>query len=417
MQFFVDDTAPTAQPFTEQPGPKVPPSCQTPEDCFSLFFDYMLLQYLVDTTNTYAQKKLSTMTISRRSLYRNWRPVTVEEMKGFIALILNMGIVQLTNIKDYWSTDDHPHTVRVVQTLVEPFHNKGYDLYVDRFYTSPLLASELSKVGITVTGTVQSNRRGLPKDVTAKRKKEPRGSIRAARSSKILALSWMDKRKVLMLSTKHNASRTQVRTSYITQSQANTSYDCNFQGLAIFTIHKLPSHICTSCLSRRGELKEKPMVVADYNDYMLGVDKLDQLMSYYSFLHKSVKWWRKIFFWLLEVMVINSYIIYKELARRRGDKPMTHLAFWRNLIQSLSEPLRSSVPPSSRPGPRASQRLERLQPVPHFPRKGRKRRDCSDRDGGTRHLTAYQCATCFDDPSLCVDTCFEAYHTQRRYRS
>ena len=46
---------------------------------------------------------------------------------------------------------DHLHTVRVVQTLVEPFHNKGYDLYVDRFYTSPLLASELSKVGITVT--------------------------------------------------------------------------------------------------------------------------------------------------------------------------------------------------------------------------------------------------------------------------
>ena len=185
--------------------------------------------------------------------------------------------------------NDHPHTVRVVQTLVEPFHNKGYDLYVDQFYTSPLLASELSMVGITVTGTVQSNRRGLPKDVTAKRKKEPRGSVRAARSDKILALSWMDKRKVLMLSTKHNASRTQVRTRYITQSQANTSYDCNFQGLAIFTIHKFPSHICTPCLSRCGELKEKPMVVADYNDYMLGVDKLDQLMSYYSFLHKSVK--------------------------------------------------------------------------------------------------------------------------------
>ena len=108
--------------------------------------------------------------------------------------------------------NDNPHTVRVVQTLVEPFHNKGYDLYVDRFYTSPLLASELTKVGVTVTGTVQSNRRGMPKDVTAKKKREPRGNIRAARSGNILALSWLDKRKVLMLSTKHNASRTQVRT-------------------------------------------------------------------------------------------------------------------------------------------------------------------------------------------------------------
>ena len=109
--------------------------------------------------------------------------------------------------------NDHPHTVRVVQTLVEPFHRKGYDLYVDRFYTSPLLATELQKVGITITGTVQANRRGLPKDITAKRK-VPRGTVAAARAGDILVLSWMDKRKVLMLSTKHNASKITVHTRY-----------------------------------------------------------------------------------------------------------------------------------------------------------------------------------------------------------
>jgi hypothetical protein len=37
-------------------------------------------------------------------------------------------------------------------------------------------------------------------------------------------------------------------------------------------------------------------MIHDYNLFMIGVDKLDQLMSYYSFLHKSVKWWRKVFF-------------------------------------------------------------------------------------------------------------------------
>ena len=389
------------------------------------------------------------MTISSRSLYRNWRPVTVEEMKGFIAVVLNMGIVQLTNLKDYWSTDDitnfpffrsvfsrdrffqifgmlyvgdpdgttkrskiqplldrlcpvfeatftpdrqiavdesvinfkgrvsfrqylkgkphpwgikafvlsdsktgylqrvcvyygretqlidndNPHTVRVVQTLVEPFHNKGYDLYVDRFYTSPLLASELMKVGITVTGTVQSNRRGMPKEVTDKRKKEPRGNIRAARSGNILALSWLDKRKVLMLSTKHNASTTQVRTRYTIINSIND--------------HRLAKHYNTKyhvylpLFCPGVEKSDKPTVVADYNQFMLGVDKLDPLMAYHSFLHKSVKWWRKIFFWLLEVMVINSYIIYKELARRRGERPITHLAFRRRLIESLSESIRS----------------------------------------------------------------------------
>ena len=44
---------------------------------------------------------------------------------------------------------DLSHTAKVVMTLMEHFRNQGYDLYVDRFYNSPLLAVELSKVGIT----------------------------------------------------------------------------------------------------------------------------------------------------------------------------------------------------------------------------------------------------------------------------
>ena len=60
-------------------------------------------------------------------------------------------------------------------------------------------------------------------------------------------------------------------------------------------------------------MRLKPLMIVDYNKHMLGVDKLDQFMSYYCFLHKSVKWWRKVF-WILEVAVVNAYIIYKELA-------------------------------------------------------------------------------------------------------
>ena len=78
---------------------------------------------------------------------------------------------------------------------------------------------------------------------------------------------------------------------------------------------------------RSGQVKLKPVVIDDYNQHMLGVDKLDQFASYYSFLHKSVKWWRKVFFWMLEVAVINAYIIYKKLATAQGWRPMTHNAF------------------------------------------------------------------------------------------
>ena len=69
-------------------------------------------------------------------------------------------------------------------------------------------------------------------------------------------------------------------------------------------MHMLPLHTCahirtyacmhalTNVPRRSGQVKLKPVVIDDYNQHMLGVDKLDQFASYYSFLHKSVKWWR-----------------------------------------------------------------------------------------------------------------------------
>ena len=59
---------------------------------------------------------------------------------------------------------------------------------------------------IIIIATVQSNRKGLPSSFTSK-KKRPKGTVTAYRSNEgkgdLLALSWYDKRKVLMLSTKH----------------------------------------------------------------------------------------------------------------------------------------------------------------------------------------------------------------------
>ena len=37
------------------------------------------------------------------SMYSTWRPVTIDEMKAFVGVILNMGIIQLPDLKDYWS--------------------------------------------------------------------------------------------------------------------------------------------------------------------------------------------------------------------------------------------------------------------------------------------------------------------------
>ena len=53
----------------------------------------------------------------------------------------------------------------------------------------------------------------------------------------------------------------------------------------------------------------KPTMIDEYNHYMGGVDKLHQLISKYLFIKKS-KWWKKVFFRLLEISVISACILY-----------------------------------------------------------------------------------------------------------
>ena len=76
----------------------------------------------MDTTNSYARTRLSTVTLPRRSLFQNWRDITQIEMRAFIGMIINMGLTQLSDIKDYWST----HT-----TLNLPFFRSVFSR--DRF--------------------------------------------------------------------------------------------------------------------------------------------------------------------------------------------------------------------------------------------------------------------------------------------
>ena len=39
-----------------------------------------------------------------RSRFANWQPLTATELEGFVAITLNMGIIQIPEIEDYWKT-------------------------------------------------------------------------------------------------------------------------------------------------------------------------------------------------------------------------------------------------------------------------------------------------------------------------
>jgi len=198
---------------------------------------------------------------------------------------------------------DLPFTSRIVLQLVEQLlqrsNGSGYHLYTDRFYTSYNLADELLKCGVHLTGTGQRSRQNMPPDLKKKKKMATHEVVTYA-NDQAMVLCWQDKRPVIMLSTYHDndVQTVQRRSGKAGNSNQPTVIDIR-----------------------------KPTVIIDYTSKMGAVDRADHLCTSYNFARKSIKWWRKLFFWLMEVAIVNSYILYRAAKTQAHEVPMTHLQY------------------------------------------------------------------------------------------
>ena len=179
--------------------------------------------------------------------------------------------------KDMSLQSDHGMTAGVVLRLVDPIRDLGHHLYVDNLYTSPSLFRELHLRGFEACGTLRINRRGVPPEVKTALKKGEKRVVPV--DDNMAVIQWHDKRLVSILSTLHSDSP--VETERRSRSAPGGR-----------------------------EVVEKPEAVVEYNMYMGGIDHGYQLLSYYGFPHRTVKWWRRAFFFLLEAAIVNSYIMY-----------------------------------------------------------------------------------------------------------
>jgi hypothetical protein len=162
--------------------------------------------------------------------------------------------------------------VAIILSLVEPLLKKGYMLWVDNFYNSPALAQKLKSLDNDCVGTLCINRKHIPKIVNEKKLKK--GELTAQHSGPMSVLKWSDKEEeVTMISTYHWEEK-------IKQ------------------------------LTKRGQGKEKPVSVLDYNGNMGGVDIKDQLLQPYLLERKKMTtWYIKMFMRLLNVTILNCKII------------------------------------------------------------------------------------------------------------
>lgn len=97
---------------------------------------------------------------------------------------------------------------------------------------------------------------------------------------------------------------------------------------------------------------KKTDAVIDYLKHMGGVDRSDHFVSSYQFMRRTRKWYRKMFFWLLEVAIINSFLLFQEVQTAAGNRnPLTHAQFQKKLVTSLtSEKARARLVPARKRG-------------------------------------------------------------------
>ncbi|KAG8229082.1 hypothetical protein J437_LFUL010145 [Ladona fulva] len=253
------------------------------------------------------------------------------------------------------------HSDAVVHKLLNNYINKGHVVYMDRFYNSVELAEKLIKDGTYICGTINMNRKSNPKDLVVKKIKK--GTVATKYKGPVLVTKWKDKRDVLMISTKHR-------------------------------------HEMVKTKNKRGVEKEKPKCIVDYNTNMSGIDRADQMTSYYSTPRKTIKWYRKVFFHFLDISLSNGHLLYQRVTGKKIDL----LSFRNSIINSL---FGNSDNQPSRKRKRSEDHYP--EPCPLTGKTALKRcRECHSK--GVRKRSRYQCASCEDNPGLCVYPCFMNWH-------
>lgn len=256
--------------------------------------------------------------------------------------------------------------------LVADLKTRGYHVYCDNYYTSPNLCDLLFADGFGCCGTVRLNRKRIPPQFG--KKKLNQGEVTHYKNGNILGIKWQDKRCVSLLTTIHDASMTRItRRSRRATGGVQDIY--------------------------------KPTAIDKYNHFMGGVDRADQLVTYYGFCHFTKKWWKRIFFHLLDTTIVNAYILYKQA---HPNNNLSHLDFRICIAEALLLEQPAFTVGTSRPTS-VDTPIRLMNVGQHFPEPSSRRR-CKVCD----KRPVFKCGSC--DVTLCVHPCFKKYHTLKKYK-
>lgn len=227
---------------------------------------------------------------------------------------------------------------------------------------------------IYACGTVRMNRRGFPDDLKGRLRLQ-RGQSLTRQKGSLTASVWQDKKPVAFLSTLSDP-RAQVP---VTRQH------------------------------ERQELRmTQPHAANEYNKYMNGVDRHDQLRMKYSLGRDSKKAWKYMYFFLVNCAIVNAFILFSATSTRQNTrKRFTHLDFRMELVHQLiagfsgrkrkaAEPIQVVQDPQNYLGHESVHMGSKRRCRVHMTKKERKE-------------TVFGCKVC--NVHLCKDGCHFTYHS------
>ena len=194
----------------------------------------------------------------------------------------------------------------VVMQLIKSLFGQGYRLFVDNFYSPVQLCKDLLANKITMCGTILINRRGIPSQMKLKKKIKQHGVCKWIREGNIVFIQWQDNKKVTFISS--------------ISKKANKFIHCKRRT----KVNGIFRPICV----------RQPTLVSDYNKYMSGVDKSDQLIGKYNILSRTNRYWKTLFYFL-DIVRVNSYIMFQEWRKCNNNNELERPAHYGQLEFSI----------------------------------------------------------------------------------
>lgn len=196
----------------------------------------------------------------------------------------------------------------IVLRLAEIVPNhKNYKLAFDNWFSSHPLLVALKERGIWTCCTVRANRTAscvLASDKTLKTSGRGSSDVRTDKQNNIACVKWFDNKSVHLMSSYAGVEPTDV--------------------------------------VRRWSVKDKiyinvnrPAIVKEYNKFMGGVDLLDMLVALYRINLRAKRYYLRIIFHLIDICVVNGWLLYKRHCQQRKEKHMPLVHFRLEIANAL----------------------------------------------------------------------------------